>query len=120
RVLYVEGIGNEALNRRRIQTGHALVELVERDAAGRYGAPPSGEPIGRIGAAILVGGFSELLQAWLAGRIAVPRDQLVDDATGLFLALGESAGKIAATRAGGGPTTGRRAAARRPTRRTGP
>ncbi|HEX8802718.1 MAG TPA: helix-turn-helix domain-containing protein [Acidimicrobiales bacterium] len=104
RVLYVEALGNEALNRRRIETGHSLAELVERDAAGRRGAGRGdGAPadrIGRIGAAILVGGFSELLVAWLAGRIDVGREQLVDDATVLFLALGEAAAGVAAGRTG--------------------
>jgi AcrR family transcriptional regulator len=98
RVLYVEALGNEALNRRRIETGHALVELVERDAAARHGGLPAGEQIGRVGAAILVGGFSELLVAWLDGRIDVSREQLVDDATALFLALGDAAARIASRR----------------------
>jgi len=98
RVLYVEALGNEALNRRRIETGHALVEVVEHDAAARHGALPPGEHIGRVGAAILVGGFSELLVAWLDGRIDVTRDQLVDDATALFLSMADAAGRIAARR----------------------
>jgi AcrR family transcriptional regulator len=98
RVLYVEALGSEAVNRRRIETGHAIVALVERDAAARQGPPPEGEHIGRIAAAVLVGGLSELLVAWLDGRIDVTREQLVDDATGLFLALGDAAGRIAGTR----------------------
>jgi AcrR family transcriptional regulator len=99
RVLYVEAIGNEALNLRRIETGHELVELVERDASARYGPPPAGERIGRIAAAFLVGGFAELLSAWLAGRIDVPKAQLVDDATALFVAVGDAAGRVASERA---------------------
>jgi hypothetical protein len=51
-----------------------------------------------VGAAILVGGFSELLVAWLDGRIDVSREQLVDDATALFLALGDAAARIASRR----------------------
>ena len=99
RVLYVEALGNEALNRRRIDTGHAVVAFVERGAAERHGPPPTGEQIGKVAASILVGGFSELLLAWLDGRIDVTREQLVDDATELFGALGEAAATIAATRA---------------------
>jgi AcrR family transcriptional regulator len=99
RVLYVEAIDNEALNLRRIETAHELVELLERDAAERYGPPPPGERIGRIAAAFLVGGFGELLGAWLAGRIDVSKAQLVDDATALFLAVGDAAGRVAADRA---------------------
>jgi len=99
RVLYVEALGNEALNRRRIETGHTLVAAVEQYAVERHGPPPPGEQIGRVGAAILVGGMGELIAAWLDGRIEVTRDQLVDDATALFLALGETAATVAARRA---------------------
>jgi AcrR family transcriptional regulator len=97
RVLYVEALGNEALNRRRLETGHALVDVIDRDAQ-RQGNLAPGETIGRIGAAILVGGFSELLVGWLEGRIRVSRERLVQDATDLFLALGETAGAIAVAR----------------------
>ncbi len=99
RVLYAEALDNEALNRRRVETGHTLADIVAVDAAARFGAPPEGEQIGRVGAAILVGGFSELLIGWLDGRIVLTREQLVDDATALFLALGETAVAIAAGRA---------------------
>jgi AcrR family transcriptional regulator len=99
RVLYVEALGNEALNRRRLETGFAIAGFVERDAADRHGPPPSGEQVGRITAAVLVGGLSELLVAWLDGRIPVTREQLVDDATELFVALGDAAATIAARRA---------------------
>jgi AcrR family transcriptional regulator len=99
RVLYVEALGNEALNRRRIEAGNQLVDLLERNAAERFGRPPEGERIGRIAAAFLVGGFGELLRGWLDGRIDVSEAQLVDDAATLFLAVGESAGRIASSRA---------------------
>ena len=79
RVLYVEALGNEALNRRRIETGHAIVAMVEQDA-----------DIGRIAAAMLVGGLSELVLAWVDGRIDVDRDQLVDQATALVVALAQA------------------------------
>ncbi len=98
RILYVEALGNEALNRRRIETGHALVAAVEEYTIARHGPPARGEQIGRIGAAILVGGTSELVVAWLDGRIDVTREQLVDDATALFLALGEAAAQVASRR----------------------
>lgn len=99
RVLYVEALGNEALNRRRIETGHALVSAVEQYGIARHGQPPEGEAIGRVAAAMLVGGSSEMIIAWLDGRIEVERDQLVDDATALFLAVGEAAADLAARRA---------------------
>lgn len=98
RVLYVEALGSEALNRRRLETAHALVGVVERSGAERHGAAPPGEPIARITAAILVGGAGELVVAWLDGRIDATRRQLVDDATELFIALGETAATIAGRR----------------------
>ena len=90
RVLYVEALGSEALNRRRLDAGHDLVESLGR----------AGGDAGRIGAAVVVGGFTELLVAWLDGRIDVPRAQLVDDATTVLLAVGEASGSIVARRAG--------------------
>jgi AcrR family transcriptional regulator len=104
RVLYVEALGNEALNRRRIEAGHQLVDLLERAAAERFGRPPEGERIGRLAAAFLVGGFGEVLRGWLDGRIAVPKAQLVDDASALFLAIGEATDRIATSRATRPPT----------------
>jgi AcrR family transcriptional regulator len=98
RILYVEALGNEALNHRRIETTYAIVTAVEQFAADRVGPPPEGEQIGRIGAAVVVGGASELIMAWLDGRIDVPRDQLVDDATALFVAIGETAARRARAR----------------------
>ncbi len=94
-VLYVEALGNEALNRRRKEAGHTLVGLVEQAGAEKHGVAPSGG-IGRVGAAILVGGMSELLVEWLEGRIDLRREQLVDAATDLFLALGETTAAVAA------------------------
>lgn len=91
RVLYVEALGNVALNRRRIETGHSIVGFLESYAIERHGPPPAGEQVGRIAAAILVGGTSEMVMAWLGGRIDVSREQLIDDATVLFLALGDAA-----------------------------
>jgi AcrR family transcriptional regulator len=94
RVLYVEALGNETLNRRRIETGRRLVGMIGRDAApSRPGR--SADPVALMQAAILVGGFTELLVAWLDGRLAVDREQLVEDATALFLGLAETGGNIA-------------------------
>lgn len=99
RVLYVEALGNEALNRRRVETSLAVVEAVEQDAAERHGPVAHGEPTGRLGAAVLVGGFSEALVAWLDGRLRMSRRRLIEEATELFLALGEATAAIAARRA---------------------
>lgn len=94
RILYVEALGSEALNVRRLQTGFGLVEAIERDAARRASLPPGGTAIGRVGAAVLVGGFGEILAAWLDGRIELSRAQLIEDTATLFLSVTESAGDI--------------------------
>lgn len=106
RVLYAEGLGNERLNLRRVEAGRAVVAFIEQYAAEQAPAAGSDEAIGRVGAAILVGGFSQLLIDWLAGRVAVTKEVLVDDATELFLALGDAAGRIASRRrvTGTGPS----------------
>jgi AcrR family transcriptional regulator len=97
RVLYVEALGNEALNRRRIETGHAVVTFVQEFAQARAGTR-NDDPIGTIGAAIAVGGTSEMILAWLDGRIDCSREQLVDDATVLFRAIGRAAESTVAER----------------------
>jgi len=77
RVIYVEALGNEAVNRRRIEAAHALTRLMA-------GA------VGPVAASMLVGGFSEVLVAWLDGRIPGSRERLVEETTTLFLAVGEA------------------------------
>jgi len=98
RVLYVEALGNEALNRRRIETGHTLATALEQQGSARGGLPEH-EHVGRVAASMLVGGMSEVLVAWLDGRIRAERSQLVDDLADLALALGEAAVAIARRRA---------------------
>jgi AcrR family transcriptional regulator len=100
RVLYAEGLGNEALNRRRLEAGDAVVRFVELYAAQRDPGPPADDPIGRVGASILVGGFTHLLVDWLAERVPVEKEELVEDAAAMFLALGDAAGALAARRQG--------------------
>ena len=97
RVLYAEGLGNEALNRRRQEAGQSVVAFLERYAAER-GDTRATDPVGRVGAAILVGGFSQLLIDWLAGRVKVGRDELIEDATTMFLGLGDAAGRLSRRR----------------------
>ena len=78
-ILYVEALGNEALNRRRIEASFAVADLI---AAG------SRDVSRQLTAAFVVGGFSEVLMAWLDGRIKVSRKRLIDQTTDLFLAIG--------------------------------
>ena len=97
RILYSEALGNEALNLRRIRTGQALVEMVVQDNS-RRDVGAQDERIGRLGAAVLVGGFSELLVAWIGGRIDLTADELIDDATEVFLAVWDATRRLHAVR----------------------
>lgn len=98
RVLYVEGLGNEALNRRRIETGRMVVAFLEATAAERRPSGQVVDDVGRVAASVLVGGFNQLLVDWLAGRMRIGREQLIEDATALFVALGDAAAAITAQR----------------------
>ncbi len=98
RILYVEGLGNEALNRRRIETAGMVVAFVEGYAAERRPGGEASAELGRVATSILVGGFNQLLVDWLDGRIRINRSRLVDDATALFLAMGDGAAAEAASR----------------------
>lgn len=91
RVLFVEALGNEELNRRRRETGHAAVATLERLVRRRE---PDAGPVTSVAAAIVVGGTTELLMAWLDGRIDRSRDELVDEATALFVGVGEAADRL--------------------------
>jgi len=98
RVLYVEPLGNEAVNRRRVSAGYELMTFLLQDARARRRAGAHLDPIGATTAAALIGGLSEILTAWLDGHIPTDRDALVGDVTALFVALVETAGHIAAAR----------------------
>jgi len=86
RILYIEALGNEALNVRRVKAGAGQVELVTQDHSRRDGSAYD-RRVGSLGAAILVGGFTELLVSWLDGRVTLTTDELIDDATEVFLAI---------------------------------
>jgi AcrR family transcriptional regulator len=98
RVLYVEALGNEALNRRRIEAGKTLAASVAAHGRARARDWPEGEHIDMVAAAMLVGGMSEVLITWLDGRIDADRDQLVDDLVDLAVAIGEASAAIAQRR----------------------
>lgn len=98
RVLYSEALGNEAVARRRLETMRSISDFIGALALQHHGPPPAGEHIGAMATSLLVGGMSELLMAWLDGRLDVGLDQLIDDTVALFLAVGEAADSIASTR----------------------
>jgi AcrR family transcriptional regulator len=94
RILFVEALGNETLNVHRVQTGFGLVELVQRDT-GRRRSGSGSEQVDRLSAAMLVGGFGEILAAWLDDRIQMTADELIDTTTSLFVAVGDAAPRVA-------------------------
>jgi AcrR family transcriptional regulator len=99
RVLYVEALGNEALNLRRIEAGKTLAAAVAAHGRARAREWPEGEHIDLVAASMLVGGMSEVLVTWLDGRIDAQRDQLVDDLVDVALAISEASAAIAKRRA---------------------
>jgi AcrR family transcriptional regulator len=99
RIAFVEALGNEALARRRLDTLHAMWQLVASRAREFYGVKGDPDPIGDVAAALLVGGIAELIIAWLDGRLHVTRERLVADVVELFEITGEGAVAIARRRA---------------------
>jgi AcrR family transcriptional regulator len=99
RIAFVEALGNEALARRRLDTLHAMWQLVAARAREFYGVEGDADPIGDVAAALLVGGIAELIIAWLDGRLHVTRERLVADMVDLFVITGEGAVEIAKRRA---------------------
>lgn len=99
RVLFVEALGNEALARRRLDAMHDMWRILATFARGFYGREQDTDPIADVAAALLVGGMAELLLAWLDGRLALTREQLIEDVAALFVVTGEGAIAIARRRA---------------------
>ena len=94
-MLYVEPLGNAAVNRRRVSAGYELMSFLLTDARSRRRGGSSGDPIGATSAAALIGGLSEIVTAWIDGHIAADRETLVADVTALFVALLGAAADIA-------------------------
>lgn len=86
RVLYTEALGNDRLNRRRLDAVQQFVGLL---------VPAGDYPAAQIAAHIAVGGFTSALVAWLDGRLDVPLDDLVEHGSTILLAAGKAAGRIA-------------------------
>ena len=97
-VLFIEGLGNEALARRRLDSMLELVELFRREAARAQGGEVEEDSVTKVALSLIVGGMAELLITWLQGRLEVTIDELIEDASRLFVVLGEAAQDIAQTR----------------------
>ena len=96
RILFSEGLGMEALARRRRDAMFAMAQFVERYAWRVSG--PADDRIGMVASLILTGGLTELVVTWLDGHLDMTLDELVDDATALLLTLGRTALQTATQR----------------------
>ena len=104
-VLYVAGLGNEALARRRLDAMLGMADLFASGGAGGTERPPvPDDPVVKVAASMVVGGMSELVITWLEGRLDMSLDQLIDDASILFGALGDAAAAVADSRAPAAPS----------------
>jgi hypothetical protein len=97
-VLFVEGLGNEALARRRMEAMRILVGALTLEATAATEPATSPDPVIELSATILVGDMAELMIRWVQGELDVEIDRLIEDVAALFLAMGEAAGTIIATR----------------------
>ena len=100
RVLYIEGVGNEALARRRFTVMQEMADHLAREMGARQGVAQNTDSIAVVAANLGMGGLAELLVAWLNGRIDVTHEQLVEDATHLLVGLGETTDRVALERQG--------------------
>ena len=103
RILTVEAIGNEQLNRRRIAMLHDIAATMEQDAYRLYGEPPPGEQIGSLSARFMAAGLAEVLVAWTEGELVGSGEQMTSDVAELVLAVSERARDLAARGRAGRP-----------------
>jgi AcrR family transcriptional regulator len=91
RIVFVEPLAAPALIARRADVARTLVALIVGQAQEFYGA----ETALRVGswgdfaAAFSLGGLAETMTAWLRGDLPITRDELIDRATDLFVAVAE-------------------------------
>ena len=98
RVAFVEAMGSESLMRRRYETIRAFAALLGEQARDFYGPPPESDRMVELTSFVLVGGLAETLIAWLGGELEASRDELIEDTTDLFVATGDAAVRISASR----------------------
>jgi AcrR family transcriptional regulator len=99
RILFSEALGDDAMARRRVDTMHAVGQLIATTARQFYGRGDDRDPIAELAGAFLIGGLVETIIAWLGGRLEVNREQLIDDLTELWVVTGDGALAIADRRA---------------------
>jgi AcrR family transcriptional regulator len=86
RAMLIESIGNPVLERRRQEAIRDFAGLLAEQGRLFYGDAAVSEHDAELTALALVGALSELLVAWLDGRLELTRDRLVEHCVGLFVA----------------------------------
>src|SRR5207244_1672400 len=81
RVAFIEAMGSEVLMRRRLDTLQRFAEVVAAYTRETGGAA---DDRAELTAQVLVGGLTEVLIAWLDGRLGVSRDTLIEHCAALF------------------------------------
>jgi AcrR family transcriptional regulator len=104
RVLFMEGMSNEALGRRRFGILHEMAEALATDARvraeDRSGEPAAVSSIMVVAANFMVGGFAELLMSFVSGRLDVTLDELVEDSAALIRIVADTVDTIVDERSG--------------------
>ena len=89
RAMLIESVGNPVLERRRQEAVRTFAALLAEQGRQFYGADAVSELDAELTALALVGALSELLVAWLDGRLEVPEERLVEHCVELFVAAAE-------------------------------
>jgi AcrR family transcriptional regulator len=89
RAMLIESVGNPVLERRRQEAIRNFARLLAGQSRQFYGADELSERDAELTSLALVGALSELLVAWLDGRLAVSKERLVEHCVGLFVAAAE-------------------------------
>ena len=98
RILFVEGVANEALREQRAAALRTFAELAAAQGRELYGPPAEADRLIETTSYLVAGGMAELLLAWTRGELASSREHLIEDAADLLGAIGEAAARTAARR----------------------
>ncbi|MBJ7329701.1 MAG: TetR/AcrR family transcriptional regulator [Solirubrobacteraceae bacterium] len=100
-LLFGEMGSSPALAQHRSDAQRRLADAIGRHARSVHSEAPSDDPITELTSSALVGTLGRVVLDWLDGNIAMPREQLIEDLTRLWLLLGDGGAQIAVDRAPG-------------------
>lgn len=100
RVLLGGAAGTPEVDARRTAAMAGLTAVLVEQARTIHGVGLEADSLAQTAPAFVIGGTAQAILSWAEGALAISRDQLVDDVTALWLALGDSAATIARTRLG--------------------